>query len=109
MYPSDARDRWPPGLLSDARVEHWWDERRLVGTRLLKELGPYQAQRAPGSKQFTEDVLWDAYLLFDPRATWGPSMPAPVTWGFTILSARDALAKQFAEQVRRLPKASPRR
>jgi len=101
MYPSDARERWRPRLLPDPRVEHWWDERRVVGTRLLKELAPYQARRAPGSKEFREEVLWDAYLLFDARATWGTTMPEPVSWGYTILAAREALARQVAEQMRR--------
>ena len=101
MYPSDARDRWRADLLADPRVEHWWDERRVVGTRLLRELAPHQARRAPGSKEFRDAVLWDAYLLFDPKAQWSGTMPTPVSWGYTILAAREALAREMAEQVRR--------
>lgn len=101
MYPSDARDRWRASLLPDPRVTHWWDERRVAGTRLLKELRPYQSRRAPGSKAFRDDVLWDAYLLFEPDAEWGASMPAPVSWGYTILAAREALARQVNARLRR--------
>ena len=101
MYPSDARHRWRPDLLRDPRVEHWWDERRVVGTRLLKEIGPHQSRRAPGSKDFRDEVLWDAYLLFEPGARWTAVMPTPVSWGYTILAAREALAKRVAEQLGR--------
>lgn len=99
MYRGDARDRWRAGLLDDPRVEHWWDEKRLVGARLLTELHPHAGRRAAGSRVFEGDVLWDAFLLFDRRAEWGTSLPQPVSWGYTILATRDALAKDTATQL----------
>ena len=32
MVPGDSRSEWPPELLTDARVEHYWDEAKAVGT-----------------------------------------------------------------------------
>ena len=99
MYRGDARDRWRSGLLDDPRVEHWWDEKRIVGRRFLEELRPHGDRRAAGSRVFKGDVLWDAYLLFDRRAEWGASLPRPVKWGYTILAAREALATETATQL----------
>ena len=101
MVAGDARDRWRPDLLTDRRVEHWWDDNRVVGKRLLEDLRPYASVRAAGSKEFRGQVLWDAYLLFDGRARWGTTLPAPVSWGYTILAARDALATHVGEQMPR--------
>jgi len=41
------------------------------------------------------------YLLFDRRAHWGTRMPTPVSWGYTILAAKDSLSTQVREQLRR--------
>lgn len=92
MVGTDARDRWRADLLTDRRVEHWWDDGRVAGQYILDGLRPHQSRRAPGSKEFRGPILWDAYLLFDRRARWDSTMPAPVSWGYTILAARDALA-----------------
>lgn len=92
MYPGDARTRWRADLLSDRRVRHWWDERRLVAKQLTADIRPFEALRAPGSRVFKDDLLWDAYVLFDRDARWQKEMPRPVSWGYTILAAKDALA-----------------
>ena len=99
MYRGDARDRWRRKLLDDPRVEHWWDGKRIVGRRFLEELRPHGRQRAPGSRVFKGEVLWDAFLLFDRRAEWGTALPRPVSWGYTILAAREALAKETTAQL----------
>ncbi len=101
MYGADARDRWRAAPLADRRVQHWWDERRVLGTYLLDKLRVHQSLRAPGSKVFSGPVLWDAYLLFDRGAHWGATIPTPVSWGYTILAARDSLSTQVREQLRR--------
>ncbi len=92
MYPGDARARWRAGLLPDRRVQHWWDEKRLTGTRLVSDIRGFEILRAPGSRAFDDDVLWDAYLLFDGQARWRAMTPRPASWGYTILAAKDALA-----------------
>lgn len=92
MYPGDVRSRWRADLLSDRRVRHWWDERRLVAKQLTTDIGPFEALRARGSRVFKDDLLWDAYVLFDRGARWRQEMPRPVSWGYTILAAKDALA-----------------
>jgi hypothetical protein len=91
MYPGDARNRWRSDLLTDRRVQHWWDERKLTGIQLTSDVAPLTALRAPGSRVFDEEILWDAYLLFDTEARWHQSLPQPVTWGYTILAAKEAL------------------
>lgn len=92
MYPGDARSRWRADLLSDRRVRHWWDDRRLAGRQFTAGIRPFDALRAPGSRVFEDDLLWDAYVIFDRDARWREEIPRPVSWGYTILAAKDALA-----------------
>lgn len=94
MYPGDARARWRRDLLTDDRVMHWWDERRLLGRQVLVQIQPYSQLRAPGSRDFQEQVLWDAYLLFDRKARWDQSPSGLVSWGYTVMTTRSTLAEQ---------------
>ena len=43
----------------------------------------------------------DAYLLFDKDARWHASLPRPMSWGYTILAAKDALAAQISNLIAR--------
>ncbi len=99
MYPGDARGRWRRDLLTDDRVMHWWDEGRLLGRQLLAQLRPYSRLRAPGSRDFQEKILWDAYLLFDRKARWDRSPTGLVSWGYTVMTTRKTLAEQVASLV----------
>lgn len=99
IYPNDARQRWRADLLPDTRVRHWWDEFRMAGRQMPNELLAFDAQRSAGSRPFDDDVLWDAFVVFDPDAQWEGMMPRPRAWGHTILSARAALAAAVSALV----------
>ena len=79
MYPGDARWRWDGAGLTDARVEHFWDERKAVGTWF--------------SATFTHraNPTWDFYALYSPEATWQAEPPAAVSSGGTIIGRREQL------------------
>ncbi len=102
MYPGDARSKWRPDLLTDPRISHWWDDRRLVGLHMIDKLRPHAALRAEGSRPFEGKILWDAYLLFDRRARWAGAFPtALVRWGYPIMPSRAALAGQIDALMQR--------
>jgi hypothetical protein len=63
MLPNDSRGKFPTDLLTDSRVTQFWDENHLVGTAF-----------APLA-DWHKGVLWDAYFLYGPDATW-PALPA---------------------------------
>jgi len=73
MYPGDARGKWPAELLTDHRVVHYWDERRLLGVQLLLNLPTFLDRQAPGTRPPEADALWDKRpkpvkpQLFRPR------------------------------------------
>lgn len=84
MLPTDARAgwRWTSRVITDPRVEHFWDGKKVVG-RWLAENGD-----SPGS-----GVIWDAYFLYGPDAQW-EQKPEPLTsWGGPILDEYDELQK----------------
>ena len=104
MYPGDARPKWRGEILDDARVVHWWDDKRVVGRRLLRDVRQMSARRASGSREFEGDILWDAYLLFDGTARWAQAPTGLVKWGYPILPAREALIQTFTTLVKQRPK-----
>ena len=67
MIPDDARSRWQPGLLTDSRVTHFWDENCVVGRFFAKHSDP--PSRC--------EVQWDALFVYGPEASWDKS-PAPL-------------------------------
>lgn len=82
MLQSDARSKWPRGLLSDPRVVEYWDDKKAVGTFFAAHS---EYEKYPG------EVLWDAYILFGPEARWAESPSHRVSWGFTIVQTRNQL------------------
>jgi hypothetical protein len=95
MYPGDARDRWRLAVMPDARVSHFWDETRSIGTFYATTLPRVAARRAPQTKEMTGGILWDAYLVYEPRVRWDGDPPEPIGWGSTILMTRDTLARDL--------------
>jgi hypothetical protein len=67
--PSDDEDAAgrARGLLDDPRVTHFYDPDQYAGHAWAGVLG-------------LQDVAWDVYLLFDTRAAWGDTAPAPREW-----------------------------
>ncbi len=39
---------------------------------------------------------WDAYWLFDPKATWTSQPPPLISSGSSVIGAKDALAQSIA-------------
>jgi hypothetical protein len=76
MYPGDARWRWDGDGLTDARVKHFWDEQKTVGTWLSANV------TGRGSP------TWDFYALYGPDAR---DLAAPSSMGGTIIGRRAEL------------------
>ena len=89
MYPGDERATWPSGLLSDPRVTHYWDEKKIVGTW-------YPANSKEGSPG---DVLWDAFLLYPEGAKWADVATTPITWGAPIVKAHERLEAELPKAL----------
>lgn len=95
-FPVLASDRFaksmvdPHDLLSDPRVAHFWDERKLVG-RWYEE----NVTRLGGPEG--ERVEWDAYFLYASGATWDDKPPDPLSWGRTIVDSRERLRKDLSD------------
>ncbi len=87
MYPGDDRSRWPPRLLDDPRVLHFWDEGKQMGKFYRKHLGLGESYRP--------EALWDAYILYDGAATWEAAPSPHVGWGRTLIGAHAQLREEI--------------
>jgi hypothetical protein len=94
MMPSDARDQWPPDLLTDPRVVHRWDEPKAAGTWYAERAPAMEGRLTPASK-WSGDVLWDTLLLYSRDARWEGEPTGLLSWGRTIVAARDDLKAEF--------------
>jgi len=89
MLATDARSKWDPAHLSDRRVRHFWDEERTAGL--------WFARAGVGGLGYA-GVVWDAYLLFGPDASWDDE-PAPLVGAGAPVVAKSA---QLEAEVGRL-------
>jgi hypothetical protein len=88
MLPHDSRGGRPADILTDPRVEQFWDENHLAG----KAFAPLA--------NWHYGVLWDAYFLYGAETRWPgatPSPPQPASIGRTIFFTRDKLKQDFAK------------
>lgn len=92
MYPGDARVKWPERLLTDRRVSHYWDARRILGMRLLSNLPTFLDRQAPGTLPPESDALWDTFFVYPPADSWTDPFPRPASWGYPIMATKDQLA-----------------
>jgi hypothetical protein len=84
MMPADSRNLVDRRLFNDSRVTNFYDPNRVVGTWFAQRTG------AGG-------IVWDAYFLYGPDATWD-SEPAPlVSSGSTVIGSSSDLARAFGE------------
>ena len=98
MVASDARKRWPEGLLDDPRVTHLWDEERVVGRW-------FATKPALGDCGLGGQIAGDAYYLFPKDARWGDA-PAPlITSGCPIVRERERLEAAVEVLVKEARKA----
>jgi hypothetical protein len=83
VLPGDSSvtvDRW---LLTDVRVDNFWDPQRVVGNWFSEHVTDQ-----PG-------ITWDAYFLFGSDATW-ISSPSPIaSSGSPVIGNRDSLTAAF--------------
>jgi hypothetical protein len=81
MLPTDSPEAFPEAqkVMPDARVKHFWDSRKALGTR-YKNWVP-SSVRGP--------IEWDAYYLYPADAVWtGDAPPGQIVSGRTILETR---------------------
>jgi hypothetical protein len=57
-------------LVTDRRAHHFWDPSGYLGKQYGKTLD------LPGGRRFA----WDVYLIFDAKASWAETPPAPSYW-----------------------------
>src|SRR5262245_21986445 len=101
MYPGDARAKWPPSLLTDPRVQHLWDEERIVGRRFLDQLAPMMDRRAAATMPPSADAMWDAYYVYPRGSRWQDPLPIPASWGYPIMVTSEQLAEQAAALLKK--------
>src|SRR5262249_25228398 len=101
MYPGDARSKWPPSLLTDPRVQHYWDEERIVGKHYREQLPAMIDRRAPETMPPSADAMWDAFYVYPPGARWQEPVPLPASWGYPIMVTREQLLLRADELLKR--------
>ena len=99
MYPTDRRELWPADILTDSRVEEYWDDAKNVGTWYAERLSEMRDTVAPGSSGLGGPILWDAYLVYGPEARWDDAPSGLRRWGRTILKTQESLRQSVAELV----------
>lgn len=104
MLESDSRPGWPRDNLTDPRVTHLWDEKRVLGRWYARDLKLKILSRT--LKRET-DALWDAYLLYGPEARWTSSPQPLVGWGAPIVESREELRGKFTSLLGKSNKKAP--
>jgi hypothetical protein len=84
MLPGDGRAEWDGGYLTDPRVVHLWDERKVAGDWFAAHVS-----HNPGTE-------WDAYFLYGPQAAWEREPSRLVGWGRTVIGKRAQLQSDIA-------------
>jgi len=104
MLESDSRPGWPRDILTDPRVTHLWDEHRVLGRWIARDLELKMWSRTLGT---WTDTLWDAYLLYGPEARWTSSPGPPIGWGTTIMKSREELRTKLSSLLHESTKKAP--
>lgn len=82
MIPGDRKSRWNPGLLADDRVTHYWDEDRVLGKWVSKNIDDCE---------HLGPIDWDSYYLFDKDGSWGESFENLKACGTPIYKTTERL------------------
>ena len=88
MLPTDARSRWgwTAGVISDQRVLHFWDEKKLLGRWFAQRENPQHTDAG---------IVWDAFYLYGSDASWD-SEPAPlISTGATVQDEAENLKRSI--------------
>ena len=87
MLAGEERSDWDGGPLVEGRVDHFWDEEKVLGRWL--------ADRETGGLGSPGGIVWDAYLLFGPEARWGDEPTDLLAAGATIIGETGELEAEF--------------
>jgi hypothetical protein len=90
MLYGDSRDSWDGAGMTDARVQHFWDQQKVIGNWFSSVL-----QR--------EETTWDFYAVYGPDATWGADPPKALSQGGTIISRTNQLQLAINPLLRAAP------
>ena len=87
MLGGDSRLGWDPTTLPDGRVEHFWDEERVVGAWFARRVA-----EKPG-------IVWDVFFLYGPDAAWDDAPVPLVATGRTVFRERAMLQEQVGRLI----------
>ena len=99
MLVADNRGKWRPEFMTDSRVTHLWDEKRLAGCWYADHERP---------RGVFGPVVWDAYYLYGPDATWNDAPEPLIGSGYTIYAKRKTLAQEIAPLLGETPSTPDR-
>lgn len=98
QFPGDARSRWDAAVLADRRTTHFWDQNSRSG-RWFKDHVKLSYDTGP--------VLWDAYLLYGPKARWS-DVPSPlISTGRTVIGSTAQLEHDLKPLLTSAPARTP--
>ncbi|MCH7495687.1 MAG: hypothetical protein IH825_06310 [Candidatus Marinimicrobia bacterium] len=81
-------------LLPDSRVNHFWDQTRIIGKFFKKNI----------AHDVSSSVAWDMFFLYGTDAVW-EEIPEPLTdKGRTIIGSSGALGYEFGELIKSMSK-----
>jgi hypothetical protein len=84
MLAGDSRSLVDRRVLNDSRVTNYYDADRVVGSWFARHVNDGGG------------IVWDAYFLYGPDATW-TSEPGPlVSTGGTVIASSSDLASAFS-------------
>lgn len=86
MVATDRKARWDPDLLGDKRVRHYWDEDRVLGAWISKNLPDHNHLGA---------IDWDSYYLFDTDGNWDDTFENVRASGTPIAKSTEKLEQAF--------------
>jgi len=93
MIPGDRKEGWDPELLDDKRVTHYWDEDRVLGKWITKNV--------PDCRHLGK-IDWDSFYLFDADGKWDDTLEGIKACGTPIYThkekLKDASEKLFAKE-----------
>ena len=84
--------------IPDPRVMQFWDEKRLVSTRML------QALRRRGDPSGESDVAWDLAALYAPGVVWEDSIPDADFVGGNVCDVAGEIRARLAPSAARAKK-----
>ena len=89
MFPRFMEWRALPKMAAayaDAPLSQYWDDAKDVGREFKRRIVP----------EYPKDVAWDAYVLFDPEATWETAGEHVLGWGYTVEETEQRLFEHLA-------------